>query len=169
MAYVISVVVVIFFLFNFYQDLVSRSIYLINLPLAALLLISYAWITHSFVSDTVYFLINIAIITIQVLGAWGFIKIFQNEKQGGFSNHIAFADIYFLFLPTIIFSPLQLIIFELVIFITSLIISAFIFLLVKVPKPVTVPLAGNISLGLALVVVLETFSHCAIREFFLTY
>jgi hypothetical protein len=164
MVYALSVVIILFFTFNFYQDVVSRSIYLVNLPLAALLMILYAWITHSFVSGGFYLLVNVGIITFQVLGAWIFILVTKKGEHGVFKNQIAFADIFFLFLPVIFFSPFQFLFFELMVLSISLIVSVLISGFSKGLKPATVPLAGNIGLGLALIVILETFAHYPIRD-----
>jgi|GEM_PF-2634779 len=166
MIYFISIISILFFGFNFYQDVKYRSIYLINIPISAILILSYVYVNNALVLNFHSIIINVLIITTQVLGAWLFILITKKKSISSLNNYIAVADIFFLFLPVLLFPPIQLVIFELIIMVGSLVFSVIIAWYTNNIKHATVPLAGIVGLGLAIVISLEVFANYSLTSMF---
>lgn len=149
----------LFFAFNFYQDFKTRTIYLVNLPIAILFTVVYSFVIHYQFFKVSYLLINLIILGLQFAILCLYLLFNHKFKISNLTNYIAIADIVFLIIPALYFNPVIYILFE----ITLLLLSILLTTIIK-SRHESVPLAGFIGLGLALVFAIESFTTIRIND-----
>lgn len=163
MDYLIVSLLLSILLFNSFQDFKSRSVYWINVPLILFLYLIYISLTNTFIPTFNEILINAVIIVFQMSFAWIFYYL-KNSKINSIKDQIGLADVLLLAVLIIFFTPINFILFELIVLSISLIASIFFTLVTNNEKKVTIPLAGNLTLGLSLIFSVEYFSGIQIRN-----
>lgn len=149
-------------LFNSYQDFKSRSIFWINIPVLVALFLAVNYLYDIYVPSLTEIYIGISIIFFQVI----FVSLFfylKYRKLNILDKMIGIADVVFLLLLAFVFSPVNLIAFELLLFLTSLVVS-FLIKQAKSQSDTTIPLAGNLTLALAVLFLFEYITGITIRN-----
>ena len=109
-------------LFNSYQDFKSRSIFWINIPVLVVVFLGVNYLYDIYVPNLTEIFIGISIIFFQVILVSLFYYLKYHEVNI-LDKMIGIADVVFLLLLAFIFSPVNLIVFELFLFMSSLFIS----------------------------------------------
>jgi hypothetical protein len=135
---ILNVLLAIFLLWIFIQDIKSRAIYW-WLPLGALFIIGIKTLP---IVEYSYLLINLVFVAIQAMVVFVYFALLKKQKV---SNLVGLGDVLFLFIPLLAFSPFYFIAF----FIVSLLLSLITHGVVKTFKKnaeQTIPLAGYMAL-----------------------
>ena len=156
-----------FFIFNFYQDFKSRSIYVVNLPIAIVLIAIYSFVFHPQLFQISSLLINLLILGIQFVVLYLYLLLSKKDRSISLTNYIAIADILFLLLPIFYFNPIIYILFEIVVLLISILITRIFEVIVNKSRNESVPLAGYIGLGLAVVIGIESLTTFRINDPFI--
>lgn len=163
MSLTIGIIFIVLLLFNSYQDFTSRSVYWINIPILIGAYGICVFLFNSYWPTFQEILLNTIIVSLQLLFVFVFFFI-KNHNFHVINKQIGIADILFLALLIFVFSPVNLILFELFLFSISLGVSAVTSLLKDKESVNTIPLAGNLTLGLSFIFLLEFITDLQIRN-----
>jgi hypothetical protein len=117
-----------------------------------------------YVPDFREILLNTIIISLQMAFVWLYFKIFRPNEKGFIDKKLGLGDVLLLYALAFIFSPVALVIFILMVCILSLLISLAIYFLKRLPTPLTIPFAGNLSFAIAVVFIIESYTGFALRK-----
>ncbi len=173
----------IFFLFSIlsmlllitFQDFRERSISAWILPLLFIASAAYFILKYSWQQTLENFIINFLILSFQLL----LLNIFFSVKQKQWvflpDNLLGWGDILFLPIVCVFFSPLNMLIY----YVVSLMLICLVFALIRIifsPRENTVPLAGGLSLILAVFLAvnercikIDNYSDDALLRLFIPY
>ncbi len=160
---IVVLILILLLLFNTYQDFRSRSVYWINIPVIIVVYGMYVFLFDSYFPEPTEIVVNALILCAQI----GFVMLFsylQKRDLQIINKKIGIADILFLAMLIFVFSPINLILFELILFTISLVCSVVINMLKRDGSVSTIPLAGNLTLGMALLFMLEYSIDLEIRS-----
>lgn len=142
----LKIVLSILLLIIAYQDFNYRAVSWVLFPLALIiqvciaLLLSKTWVLFH------YFLINLAILTVQLLVLSGYLLLKNRSEQKNklkmVGNYLGLGDVLFFVIVAAAFSPLNFVLAMLLMFLFALLLSVF-----MVRKTKTIPLAGIMALA----------------------
>lgn len=132
-----------------WQDFKGRFVNIYWLGISAVLLIIYSLTSNQWKIALTYTIINELILTIQIIVVWAYFSLKQMKIVALCRDYLGLGDILFMLILGIGFHPVYFVIFLLISCLIALLVYGSLFYLQK--KTITIPLAGILAMGYAIV------------------